>query len=82
MRHRPAEIPCEGTPDSVRDEVGETTHVLGEGGGFILGPGHTYIQPDAPLANILAMYGTAYHDGIYRQGSRTWRRQPGGVQRP
>ncbi len=59
-------ILCEGTPDTVRDEVRRNMRVLGEGGGFILGPGHTYIQPDAPLANILAMYDTAYREGIYR----------------
>ena len=29
-------------------------------GGYILGPGHTYIQVDAPLDNIMAMYETAY----------------------
>jgi hypothetical protein len=39
--------------------------ILGAGGGFIVGPGHTYIQPDVPLANILAMYETAYRECLY-----------------
>ena len=49
-----------GTPADVRNEVLHNFRVLGSGGGFIVGPGHTYIQPDTPLANILAMYETAY----------------------
>jgi len=52
-----------GTPDDVRNEVRKNIRVLGEGGGFILGPGHTYIQIDAPLENILVMYETAYEEG-------------------
>jgi uroporphyrinogen decarboxylase len=54
---------CQGTPQTVADEVKRLIDILGDGGGYILGPGHTYIQPDAPLANILAMYETAasYH---------------------
>jgi uroporphyrinogen decarboxylase len=48
-----------GTPQEVRNEVIKNFKVLGRGGGFIVGPGHTYIQPDAPLENILAMYETA-----------------------
>ena len=34
--------------------------VLGESGGFIIGPGHTYIQVDAPFENIMTMYETAF----------------------
>ena len=48
-----------GTPETVADEVKRLIDILGEGGGYILGPGHTYIQMDAPVENILAMYGTA-----------------------
>ena len=54
-----------GTPEEVRADVLEKFRVLGRGGGYILGPGHTYIQPDVPLANILAMYETAFRECIY-----------------
>ena len=54
-----------GTVDQVRQEVRENIRILGPGGGFIIGPGHTYIQIDAPLENILAMYETAYQEGGY-----------------
>jgi len=47
-----------GTPERVAEEVRRLADVLGEGGGYILGPGHTYIQVDAPTDNILAMYAT------------------------
>jgi uroporphyrinogen decarboxylase len=51
---------CRGTPQTVAEEVRRLIDILGEGGGYVLGPGHTYIQVDAPLANILSMYETAY----------------------
>ena len=54
-----------GTPEEVRQEVLKNFRVLGKGGGFIVGPGHTYIQPDCPLPNILAMYETAYKECRY-----------------
>jgi uroporphyrinogen decarboxylase len=54
-----------GTPADVRNEVMKNFRVLGRGGGFIVGPGHTYIQPDTPLENILAMYETAYRECVY-----------------
>ena len=50
---------CKGTVGEVKDEVKRLIDILGAGGGYILGPGHTYIQIDAPLDNILAMYETA-----------------------
>jgi len=50
-----------GTPQQVADEVRRLTDILGKGGGYIIGPGHTYIQPDTPLPNILMMYETAAH---------------------
>ena len=50
---------CRGTPQAVADEVRRLVDILGRGGGYILGPGHTYIQTDAPIPNILAMYETA-----------------------
>jgi hypothetical protein len=33
--------------------------ILRKDGGYIFGPGYTYIQIDAPLQNILTMYRTA-----------------------
>ncbi len=53
------ELLCKGTPAMVRDEVRRLIDILGADGGYILGPGHTYIQVDAPLDNIMAMYATA-----------------------
>lgn len=53
------------TPEEVREETRKRMRILGRDGGFILGPGHTYIQVDAPLENILAMYETAYKEGGY-----------------
>lgn len=50
---------CRGTVREVADEVKRLIDILGDGGGYIIGPGHTYIQVDAPLENILAMYETA-----------------------
>jgi uroporphyrinogen decarboxylase len=47
------------TPKGVCDEVKRLIDTLGEGGGYVLGPGHTYIQIDAPMENIMAMYATA-----------------------
>ncbi len=49
----------QGTVDQVQHEVKRLIDILGKNGGYIFGPGHTYIQVDAPLENILAMYKTA-----------------------
>lgn len=54
------QVLCRATPDEVAGEVRRLIDVLGEDGGYILGPGHTYIQVDAPLENIEAMYRTAH----------------------
>jgi uroporphyrinogen decarboxylase len=59
------QILCRGTPPQVADEVKRLIDLLGENGGYVLGPGHTYIQTDAPLENIMAMYETASE---YRAG--------------
>lgn len=53
------QILSRGTPQEVSNEVKRLIDILGEDGGYILGPGHTYIQVDSPLENILAMYETA-----------------------
>jgi uroporphyrinogen decarboxylase len=54
------QVLCRGNPQTVCDEVRRMVDILGRDGGYIVGPGHTYIQVDAPLENILAMYKTAY----------------------
>ena len=54
-----------GSPAQVRAEVLRNFAVFGKDGGYILGPGHTYIQPDCPLENILAMYETAHQECLY-----------------
>ncbi|MCK5734101.1 MAG: hypothetical protein KAI38_07935 [Candidatus Latescibacteria bacterium] len=53
-------ILCRGTPQQVADEVRRLADILGRDGGYIMGPGHTYIQVDAPLENIMTMYETAH----------------------
>lgn len=47
-----------GTPDEVRAEVRERIRVLGDGGGYLLGPSHV-IQGDTPAENIVALFDTA-----------------------
>lgn len=54
------QILCKGTPQQVSEEVKRLIDILNVDGGFILGPGHTYIQADTPLENIIAMYDTAF----------------------
>jgi len=44
---------------SVRPLTPAPIDMLGEQGGYVLGPGHTYIQIDAPVENIMAMCATA-----------------------
>ncbi len=44
-----------GTVEEVRAEVERYCRVLGDGGGYILGPAHLF-QPDVPPENILAVY--------------------------
>jgi uroporphyrinogen decarboxylase len=53
-----------GTPGEVADEVKRTIDIMAPGGGFILGPAHTYIQPDTPVENIISMYRTAASYGL------------------
>lgn len=44
-----------GTPDQVTAEVRRFCELLGDGGGYILGPAHLF-QPEVPPENILAVY--------------------------
>lgn len=43
------------TPEQVQAEARRYCEVLGQGGGYILGPAHLF-QPDVPPENILAVY--------------------------
>jgi len=43
-----------GSPGEVREEVKRLAEVMGQGGGYILGPGIS-IQHDVPLGNLLAL---------------------------
>jgi uroporphyrinogen decarboxylase len=54
-----------GSPKDVADAVKRTLDIMAPGGGFVLGPAHTYIQPDTPAENIIAMYRTACEYGKY-----------------
>jgi uroporphyrinogen decarboxylase len=51
-----------GSVEEVRQEVIDNIRILGEGGGYILGPCHN-IQPVSPPENIVAMYDTGYEHG-------------------
>lgn len=53
-----------GSVDAVRQEVIDNTRILGEGGGYILGPCHN-LQAISPPENIVTMYDTAYEVGFY-----------------
>lgn len=44
-----------GTPEQVAAEARRYCEVLGQKGGYILGPAHLF-QPDVPIENILALY--------------------------
>ncbi len=44
-----------GKPEQVQAEVRNRVKVLGTGGGYILCSSH-HIQPDTPIANVIAMY--------------------------
>jgi len=47
-----------GTPESVREETARLAKILGEGGGYILGPSHA-IQAGTPPENIEAFFDQA-----------------------
>ncbi len=51
-----------GTPDEVRGEVAQRVSDLGKGGGYVLNAVHN-LQPDVPVANILAMYESGRETG-------------------
>ncbi len=47
-----------GTPGEVKAEVHRLIHILGNEGGFVVGPCHN-IQPDVPAENVRALYEAA-----------------------
>jgi uroporphyrinogen decarboxylase len=51
-----------GSAEEVRQEVRDNLRILGEGGGYILGPCHN-IQVISPPENVVAMYETGYAEG-------------------
>jgi uroporphyrinogen decarboxylase len=51
-----------GTAEDVRQEVIDNLRILGEGGGYILGPCHN-IQAVSPAENVVALYETGYEYG-------------------
>ena len=53
-----------GTVDQVKQEVIDNIRILGENGGYFLGPCHN-LQSITPPENIVAMYETAYENGWY-----------------
>jgi len=53
-----------GTPGDVRNEIRLRMETIGAGGGYILSPSHA-LQPDVPLANMLAFYEAAEAYGTY-----------------
>jgi len=53
-----------GNVEDVKKEVMDNIRILGDGGGFFLGPCHN-LQVITPPENIIAMYETAYEYGWY-----------------
>ena len=53
-----------GSVEEVRREVEDNIRILGEGGGYILGPCHN-LQVISPAENIVAMYEAGYELGRY-----------------
>ncbi len=51
-----------GSAEDVRQEVIDNLRILGEGGGYILGPCHN-MQAVSPVENVLALYETGYEEG-------------------
>ena len=47
----------ESTPAEIEREINRLIDEVGDGGGFIISPSH-HIQPDTPLENVFAFYGT------------------------
>jgi uroporphyrinogen decarboxylase len=61
------QILAHGAVEEVQAETRRILTHLAPGGGYILSPGHPVLQDDAPTANILAMYDTAFQYGEQTQ---------------
>lgn len=53
-----------GTPEEVRQEVGERLRILGRNGGLVFNPIHN-VQANTPVENLLAMFETVREYGVY-----------------
>jgi len=53
-----------GSEEEIRQEVRDNIRILGEGGGYILGPCHN-IQVITPPKHVVAMYDEGYKSGWY-----------------
>lgn len=53
-----------GTPDEVRRQVRDRIRILGPGGGYVFNPVHN-VQPQTPIANVLAMVEALREHGHY-----------------
>jgi len=62
-----------GTPEEVRQEVGERIRTFAPGGGYVFNAIHN-IQANTPVENVLAVFEAA------REGGRDWPRHPAGGQ--
>ena len=56
-----------GSVEEVRQEVQDNIRILGEGGGYMLGPCHN-VQPVSPPENVVAMYEAGYEYGWMSPG--------------
>ncbi len=63
----PAQVMSLGTPDTVRNQTREMLTLMGQGGGFIIGPGCA-LPADTPVANVQALMECARRDGVYAAG--------------
>jgi hypothetical protein len=56
-----------GTPDEIRNQVGERMRIFGRGGGFVFNTVHN-VQAMIPPENLLAMYNAVREYGGYPLG--------------
>lgn len=60
----PANVLHRGTPELVEEKTREALEVMGQGGGFILGPGCSLV-PETPEENVMALIECARKYGAY-----------------
>lgn len=54
-----------GSAEDVRDEVRERLETVGQGGGLLISPAHV-VEPEVPVANVLAFFEAVGEFGAYR----------------